>query len=120
MFTSWVRLPSDCLDACCKFVSPSHLQDSTPPPVGIDGAALTLVNPHPTCYSRSYHPPPPQVWQQSGSNGMTELKIKGMTCNHCKSAVENALKSVDNINNVEDDLANVLIRVYGIVIASYL
>jgi len=49
---------------------------------------------------------------------MTELKIKGMTCNHCKSAVENALKSVDGVNNVEVDLENGVARVDGAAVAA--
>ena len=49
---------------------------------------------------------------------MTELNIKGMTCNHCKSAVENALKSVDGVNNVEVDLENGVARVDGAAVAS--
>ncbi|HLR09395.1 MAG TPA: copper chaperone CopZ [Bacillota bacterium] len=29
------------------------------------------------------------------------LDVKGMTCNHCKSAVEGALKELDGIEQVE-------------------
>lgn len=35
---------------------------------------------------------------------MTELTIQGMTCGHCKKAVENALTSVDGVTKVEVDL----------------
>ena len=33
------------------------------------------------------------------------LKIKGMTCNHCKMTVEKALKAVPGVENAEVDLA---------------
>lgn len=35
---------------------------------------------------------------------MTELTIQGMTCGHCKKAVEEALASVDGVTSVEVDL----------------
>jgi len=35
----------------------------------------------------------------------TVLKIEGMTCNHCKMAVEKALKGVPGVTNVQVDLA---------------
>lgn len=35
---------------------------------------------------------------------MTELAIQGMTCGHCKKAVEEALASVDGVTKVEVDL----------------
>jgi copper chaperone len=35
---------------------------------------------------------------------MTELTIQGMTCGHCKKAVEEALASVDGVTKVEVDL----------------
>ncbi len=35
---------------------------------------------------------------------MTELTIQGMTCGHCKKAVEDALSSVDGVSQVEVDL----------------
>jgi len=35
----------------------------------------------------------------------TVLKIEGMSCNHCKMAVEKALKSVSGVTNVQVDLA---------------
>jgi len=44
---------------------------------------------------------------------MTELKIKGMTCNHCKSAVETALQSLEGVSRVEVDLENGVARVEG-------
>ena len=34
-----------------------------------------------------------------------ELNVSGMTCGHCKSAVESALKSVAGVSTVEVDLA---------------
>ena len=33
------------------------------------------------------------------------LKIEGMSCNHCKMAVENALKAVPGVTNAVVDLA---------------
>ncbi len=35
----------------------------------------------------------------------TVLKIEGMKCNHCKMAVEKALKGVDGVSSVQVDLA---------------
>lgn len=34
----------------------------------------------------------------------TTLKVEGMTCGHCKSAVEGALKEVDGVDDVKVDL----------------
>ncbi|WP_406946115.1 copper chaperone CopZ [Halobacillus sp. SY10] len=34
----------------------------------------------------------------------TTLKVEGMTCGHCKSAVEGALKEIDGVNDVNVDL----------------
>ena len=44
---------------------------------------------------------------------MTQLKITGMTCGHCQSAVESALKSVEGVNDVRVDLANGTAQVEG-------
>ena len=35
-----------------------------------------------------------------------ELNVTGMTCSHCKAAVENALKNVAGVNLVQVDLAS--------------
>lgn len=35
----------------------------------------------------------------------TVLKVEGMTCMHCKMAVEKALKSVSGVTNAQVDLA---------------
>lgn len=35
---------------------------------------------------------------------MTELKIEGMTCGHCRKAVQEALESVPGANSVQVDL----------------
>ncbi|WP_377888020.1 copper chaperone CopZ [Alkalihalobacillus sp. R86527] len=35
----------------------------------------------------------------------TTLTIKGMTCNHCKAAVETALTELDGVNGVEVDVS---------------
>ncbi len=34
------------------------------------------------------------------------LKVEGMSCGHCKAAVEKALKAVDGVENAVVDLAN--------------
>lgn len=33
-----------------------------------------------------------------------ELKVSGMTCGHCRAAVETALKTLDGVNSVDVDL----------------
>lgn len=47
---------------------------------------------------------------KSNINGGKEmkkvLKIEGMSCGHCKAAVEKALKSIDGVENAVVDLAN--------------
>lgn len=43
----------------------------------------------------------------------THLSIEGMTCNHCKSAVENALKAVPGVKNVGVDLSAGSATVHG-------
>ncbi|MCA0986541.1 copper chaperone CopZ [Guptibacillus algicola] len=35
----------------------------------------------------------------------TTLTIKGMTCNHCKTAVESALTELNGVSRVEVDVA---------------
>ena len=35
---------------------------------------------------------------------MEQIKVKGMSCNHCKMSVTNALKSIDGIQDVQVDL----------------
>ncbi|MEX2540332.1 MAG: cation transporter [Trueperaceae bacterium] len=44
---------------------------------------------------------------------MTELKITGMTCGHCQSAVESALASVGGVSDVRVDLAQGRAEVEG-------
>lgn len=44
---------------------------------------------------------------------MTKLKIEGMTCGHCKKAVEDALRSVDGVTAVDVDLDAGQARVEG-------
>lgn len=34
-----------------------------------------------------------------------ELKVSGMTCSHCRAAVETALKTLNGVNAVDVDLA---------------
>lgn len=43
----------------------------------------------------------------------TELKIEGMTCQHCQKAVEQALAAVNGVERVEVDLAAGSARVAG-------
>jgi copper chaperone len=42
-----------------------------------------------------------------------ELNVTGMTCGHCKAAVEKALKSVSGVNTVEVNLEQGKARVSG-------
>ena len=44
---------------------------------------------------------------------MTDLTIEGMTCGHCKKAVEDALQSVEGVTSVEVDLEAGRARVEG-------
>lgn len=44
---------------------------------------------------------------------MHDLRIEGMTCGHCKKAVENALASVDGVKTVDVDLDAGRARVEG-------
>jgi copper chaperone len=44
---------------------------------------------------------------------MTELKISGMTCGHCQTAVKNALEAVDGVERVEVSLEKGLAKVEG-------
>ena len=44
---------------------------------------------------------------------MHDLRIEGMTCGHCKKAVENALASVDGVERVDVDLEAGRARVEG-------
>lgn len=41
----------------------------------------------------------------------TELKVEGMTCNHCKSAIENALADNKGVSTATADIDVVLVRV---------
>ena len=41
------------------------------------------------------------------------LTITGMTCDHCKVAVQKALESVKGVSTVKVDLANGVARVEG-------
>jgi len=41
-----------------------------------------------------------------GNNMKKTLKVEGMSCGHCKAAVEKALKSVDGVENAVVDLNN--------------
>ena len=44
---------------------------------------------------------------------MTELKIEGMTCSHCKAAVQTALTKVAGVTGVNVDLASGRAQVSG-------
>jgi copper chaperone len=44
---------------------------------------------------------------------ITELKVEGMTCNHCKTTVEKALKNVEGVETAEVNLQLGVAKVYG-------
>lgn len=44
---------------------------------------------------------------------ITELKVEGMSCNHCKASVEKALKNVAGVENAEVNLQEGKAKVYG-------
>ncbi len=44
---------------------------------------------------------------------MTELKVSGMTCDHCQHAVKKALESVEGVNGASVDLNSGLAQVEG-------
>jgi copper chaperone len=44
---------------------------------------------------------------------ITELKVEGMTCNHCKASVEKALRSVPGVENAEVNLQEGKAKVQG-------
>ncbi len=44
---------------------------------------------------------------------MTTLKVEGMTCGHCKAAVQEALESIDGSQNVSVDLDAGLATIEG-------
>lgn len=46
---------------------------------------------------------------------MTELKVEGMSCGHCQTAVKGALEEVPGVKGVEVDLARGLARIDGVV-----
>jgi copper ion binding protein len=52
--------------------------------------------------------------QLTGRSGLyTSLRVEGMTCNHCVANVEDAIKSVSGVRNVEVDLKSGWVRVKG-------
>ena len=44
---------------------------------------------------------------------MIELKVSGMSCQHCVAAVARALESVPGVARVEVDLGSGLVRIEG-------
>jgi copper chaperone len=46
-------------------------------------------------------------------NDMIELKVSGMSCQHCSGAVAKALEAVPGVSQVEVDLETGLARVEG-------
>ena len=42
-----------------------------------------------------------------------ELKVSGMTCGHCETAVSKALKGIEGVQNVQVDLKNGTAKVEG-------
>jgi copper chaperone len=55
----------------------------------------------------------PTLGGGGGIMNITELKVEGMTCNHCKTSVEKALKSVAGVENAEVNLQEGKAKVYG-------
>ena len=45
--------------------------------------------------------------------GTYKFIVKGMTCNHCKTNVENALEQVPGVNKVEADISNSITVIEG-------
>jgi len=43
----------------------------------------------------------------------TVLKVEGMSCNHCKMAVEKALRNISGVESVQVDLAQKEVVVSG-------
>ena len=44
---------------------------------------------------------------------MTQLKVEGMTCGHCQSAVKSALEGVEGVRDAEVSLEEGVARVEG-------
>lgn len=44
---------------------------------------------------------------------MTDLKIEGMTCDHCQRAVKSALESVEGVRSADVDLGRGVARIDG-------
>jgi copper chaperone CopZ len=42
-----------------------------------------------------------------------EIKVKGMTCNHCKATVENNVKAMEGIQDVEANLFTEKVSISG-------
>jgi len=40
------------------------------------------------------------------------LKVNGMTCKHCELTIENSLKEIDNIIDVEADREKKMVKIY--------
>lgn len=41
------------------------------------------------------------------------FSVEGMTCNHCKSTVENGVSSIENVELAEADIQNNTLKVFG-------
>jgi copper chaperone len=48
----------------------------------------------------------PVVKNRSGEKSMSEIKVKGMSCEHCVAAVTKAVASLPGVSNVKVDLAS--------------
>ncbi len=48
-----------------------------------------------------------------GDNNTLRLKVEGMSCGHCKMAVEKAVSGVEGVSGVDVDLANKQVTVSG-------
>ncbi|MEN8120458.1 MAG: permease [Bacteroidota bacterium] len=51
--------------------------------------------------------------QTTGKSFYTYVKVEGMTCNHCKTNVENAIKQVSGVKQVEVNLGNSITIIKG-------
>jgi uncharacterized membrane protein YraQ (UPF0718 family)/copper chaperone CopZ len=43
----------------------------------------------------------------------TKIIVKGMTCNHCKASVENSLRTIEGVEDVEADLSTDRVSIIG-------
>jgi copper chaperone CopZ len=49
----------------------------------------------------------------NNSGDVQTLHVSGMTCNHCKAAVENSVKSAKGVDDASVDLASGTVQIKG-------